>query len=128
MGATLGAALGHALGVPVEVMAAVGYVAVFAGAANTPLTCTIMGAELFGAGALVPIAIACVVSFVFSSHRSIYDTQRVAVTKGGVALPHARLIDGLRRRHRPGPMMTRMMTRPLTRPVVRPVVRPAERG
>lgn len=98
MGATLGAALGHALGVPVEVMAAVGYVAVFAGAANTPLTCTIMGAEIFGAGALVPIAIVCVVSFVASSHRSIYDTQRIVVTKGGVALPHARLIDGLRAR------------------------------
>ncbi len=103
MGATLGAAVGHALGVPIEIMAAVGYVAVFAGAANTPLTCTIMGAEIFGAGALVPIAIACVVSFVFSSHRSIYDTQRVAVTKGGVTLPHAGLVDGLRRRRRPRP-------------------------
>jgi len=102
MGATLGAAVGHVLGVPIEVMAAVGYVAVFAGAANTPLTCTIMGAEIFGAGALIPIAIACVVSFVFSSHRSIFGTQRVAVTKGGIALPHARLIDGLReRRQRP---------------------------
>ena len=100
MGATLGAALGHALGVPIEIMAAVGYVAVFAGAANTPLTCTIMGAEIFGAGAIVPIAIACVVSFVFSSHRSIYDTQRVAVTKGGLTLPEAGLIDGLRLRRR----------------------------
>jgi len=83
MGATLGAALGHALGVPIPVMAAMGYVAVFAGAANTPLTCTIMGVELFGAGAVVPLAIVCVISYVFSSHRSIFPTQRVAVGKDG---------------------------------------------
>ena len=83
IGATLGAALGTLLGVPVEVMAAIGYVAVFAGAANTPLACTIMGVELFGSDLVVPIAVACVVSFVFSSHRSIYGRQRVAVAKDG---------------------------------------------
>lgn len=82
IGATLGAALGTVLGVPVEVMAAIGYVAVFAGAANTPLACTIMGVELFGSHLVAPVAIACVVSFVFSSHRSIYGRQRVAVAKG----------------------------------------------
>jgi H+/Cl- antiporter ClcA len=83
MGATLGAALGHALGVPIPVLAAMGYVAVFAGAANTPLTCTIMGVELFGSGAVIPLAIVCVISYVFSSHRSIFPTQRVAVAKDG---------------------------------------------
>jgi H+/Cl- antiporter ClcA len=76
IGATLGGALAHALGVPVEVLAAVGYVAVFAGAANTPLTCTIMGIELFGTGMVVPLAVGCVVSYIFSSHRSIYRGQR----------------------------------------------------
>jgi H+/Cl- antiporter ClcA len=82
IGATLGAALAHVLGVPVEVLAAVGYVAVFAGAANTPLTCTIMGVELFGAGMVVPVAVACVVSYIFSSHRSIYTRQRIGDPKG----------------------------------------------
>ncbi len=83
IGATLGAALGTVLGVPVEVMAAIGYVAVFAGATNTPLACTIMGMELFGSEVVVPVAVACVVSFVFSSHRSIYGRQRVTVRKDG---------------------------------------------
>jgi len=83
VGATLGAALGTVLGVPVEVLAAIGYVAVFAGAANTPLACTIMGVELFGSHLIVPIAAACVITFVFSSHRSIYGRQRVAVRKDG---------------------------------------------
>jgi len=91
VGATLGAALAHVLGVPVEVLAAVGYVAVFAGAANTPLTCTIMGVELFGAGMVVPVAVACVVSYIFSSHRSIYSRQRIGDRKG--LLFTARVVD-----------------------------------
>jgi len=82
IGATLGAALAHVLGVPVEVLAAVGYVAVFAGAANTPLACTIMGVELFGAGMIVPVAVGCVVSYILSAHRSIYASQRIGVAKG----------------------------------------------
>ena len=48
IGATLGCTLGAMLGVPVDFLAALGFVAVFAGAANTPLACTIMGIELFG--------------------------------------------------------------------------------
>ena len=67
-------------------LAALGYVAVFAGASNTPLACTIMGAELFGAGAIPYFAIACIVSYVFSSHRGIYGSQRVAITKDGEEL------------------------------------------
>jgi H+/Cl- antiporter ClcA len=54
---------------------------VFAGAANTPLACTIMGAELFGAGTVVAMAVGCVASYVFSSHRGIYSSQRIAIAK-----------------------------------------------
>jgi H+/Cl- antiporter ClcA len=57
-------------------------VAVFAGAANVPLACTIMGAELFGSGAIVAMAVGCVVSYVFSGHRGIYTTQRIHAAKG----------------------------------------------
>jgi H+/Cl- antiporter ClcA len=59
----------------------VGFVAVFAGAANTPLACTIMGVELFGAEPVVPLAVGCAVAYVCSSHRGIYPTQRIAVGK-----------------------------------------------
>ncbi|MFN8051517.1 MAG: chloride channel protein [Acidimicrobiales bacterium] len=86
IGATLGAALAGMFGVPVTVLAAVGFVAVFAGAANTPLACTIMGVELFGSGIIVPLAVGCVVAYVFSSHRGIYDTQRVDSAKGPDAI------------------------------------------
>jgi H+/Cl- antiporter ClcA len=82
IGSTLGAALAAILGVPIELLAAIGYVAVFAGAANTPLACTVMAVELFGRQALEPAAVGCVMAYVFSSHRSIYGTQRLAVPKG----------------------------------------------
>jgi H+/Cl- antiporter ClcA len=83
IGATLGVTMGHLLGVPTEVMAAVGFVAVFAGAANVPLACTVMGAELFGAPGFVLFAVACVMSYAVSSHEGIYRSQRVAVAKPG---------------------------------------------
>ncbi|HWJ98833.1 MAG TPA: chloride channel protein [Acidimicrobiales bacterium] len=85
IGATLGVTLGRLLGVPTELLAAVGFVSVFAGAANVPLACTVMGAELFGADGFVLFAVGCVVSYVFSSHRGIYTTQRIAVPKSPAA-------------------------------------------
>ncbi len=81
IGATLGVTLGNLLGVDPQLMAAIGLVAVFAGAANVPVACTVMGAELFGADAFVLFAVACVVSYVFSSHRGIYGSQRVSIPK-----------------------------------------------
>jgi H+/Cl- antiporter ClcA len=83
IGATLGAALAGPLGVDPQLLAAVGFVAVFAGAANVPLACTIMGAELFGSEAVVAVAVGCVIAYVCSSHRGIYGTQRVDTAKGG---------------------------------------------
>lgn len=76
IGATLGATLGHLLGVPIPLMAALGLIAVFGGAANVPLASTIMGVELFGGGALPLFAIACITSYVFSIHTGIYTSQR----------------------------------------------------
>jgi H+/Cl- antiporter ClcA len=88
VGAALGNALGMALGAPVDLMAGVGFVAVFAGATNTPLACTIMGVELFGAGPVIYLAIGCFVAYLFSGHNGIYLSQRVRVAKGGAgAMP-----------------------------------------
>jgi len=73
MGATLGATLAVALHLPVPFLAAVGFVAVFGGAANAPIACTIMGLELFGLGAAPYFLLACFVSFAWSSHRGLYS-------------------------------------------------------
>lgn len=81
IGAALGNTLGSLLGAPIDLFAGLGFVAVFAGAANTPLACTIMGVELFGAQNAVPIAAACFVAYLCSGHSGIYLSQRIAVPK-----------------------------------------------
>ena len=86
----IGAALGNTLaavlfGAPVELFAALGFVAVFAGATNTPLACTIMAVELFGTQHLVYYAVACFIAYLFSGHSGIYLSQaRVAMPKGRI--------------------------------------------
>jgi H+/Cl- antiporter ClcA len=84
VGATLGAALSGTLGVDPLVGAAVGYVAVFAAAANTPVACTAMAVEVFGWGLVAPAAVACAVAWLCSGHRGIYPAQRVRSATGPV--------------------------------------------
>jgi len=81
VGAALGNALAPLLHMPLALMAALGFVAVFAGAANTPLACTLMAVELFGADIGVYALVACVVSYFFSGHTGIYRAQRVGQAK-----------------------------------------------
>ncbi|HYW09322.1 MAG TPA: hypothetical protein VE913_20345 [Longimicrobium sp.] len=58
---------------------------VFAGATNTPLACTIMGLELFGAEHAAYFAVACWVALPFSGGSGIYPSQRVGGTPAGWA-------------------------------------------
>ncbi len=85
IGATLGGAFATVTHQDPALFAALGFVAVFAGAANTPLACTVMGIELFGSAIAVPLAITCVLSYMFSGHRGIYLSQRVHTPKSGHA-------------------------------------------
>ena len=81
----IGAALGNTLavlsGAPIDLFAGLGFIAVFAGATNTPLACTLMGVELFGADNVIYYAIACFTAYYFSGHSGIYHSQRIAVSK-----------------------------------------------
>jgi H+/Cl- antiporter ClcA len=88
IGATLGSALSLFVPLPVALMAGMGFVAVFAGATNTPLACIIMGLELFGEKSGVYIAIACVVSYLISGHNSVYNSQTIGVVKNVGFLEH----------------------------------------
>jgi H+/Cl- antiporter ClcA len=81
IGAALGNSLAIALGAPVDLFAALGFVAIFAGATNTPLASTLLGMELFGAGNGLYLATACIVAYRFSGHTGIYAAQRLAVPK-----------------------------------------------
>jgi H+/Cl- antiporter ClcA len=81
IGATLGSALFGIIPLPMALLAGMGFVGVFAGATNTPIACTLMGIELFGAESGIYIGIACVVSYLFSGHTGIYTSQIVGSPK-----------------------------------------------
>ncbi|POY39394.1 chloride channel protein [Solitalea longa] len=81
IGATLGSALSLIIPLPIGLLAGMGFVSVFSGAANTPLACIVMGIELFGAESSVYIAIACIVAFLFSGNSGIYSAQPIGTEK-----------------------------------------------
>lgn len=74
IGATLGSTLSMALPLPIDLLAAMGFVAVFAGAANAPLACIVMAIELFGPACGIYITVACIVAFFVSGYDSIYKS------------------------------------------------------
>lgn len=114
IGAALGNTLAGPLGAPVDLFAGLGFVAVFAAAANTPLACTIMAVELFGTGGgpnVVYFAVACFAAYFFGGHAGIYLSQRIATPKvqsfdapPDASLRTARDLRGLR-----GPMSSRTL-------------------
>ncbi len=77
IGATLGSALSIFVPLPVSLLAAMGFVAVFSGATHTPIACTIMGIELFGWQSGIYVGIACFVAYFFSGYLGIYESQVV---------------------------------------------------
>ncbi|MBY0012844.1 voltage-gated chloride channel family protein [Paenibacillus typhae] len=81
----IGAALGHALAEMLHLyapfLAGLGFIAVFCGAANTPVACFLMGIELFGGEGAVYFFIACLVSYLFSGHSGIYTSQQIGIPK-----------------------------------------------
>ena len=81
VGATLGNAMVWFIPLPMPLLAGMGFVAVFAGATNTPIACTLMGIELFGADGGMYIALACVVAYLFSGHTGIYTSQIIGTPK-----------------------------------------------
>lgn len=81
IGATLGHTIASFSGTPIDLFAALGFIAVFAGATNTPLACTLMGIELFGGEAVLYYAVACFTAYYFSGHAGIYKSQKIGVKK-----------------------------------------------
>ena len=81
IGAALGNTIAAVMDAPVDLMAGLGFIAVFAGATNTPIACTMMGIELFGSENVLYYAVACFTAYYFSGHSGIYHAQRVGVSK-----------------------------------------------
>lgn len=79
IGSTLGNVLSQILPLSLPILAAMGFVGVFAGAANTPFACTIMAMELFGPDIAVYAALGCFASYAVSGHHGIYHAQKTDI-------------------------------------------------
>jgi H+/Cl- antiporter ClcA len=80
-------------------LAGIGFVAVFAGAANTPLATIVMATELFGPEIAPLAAIACIASYLVSGHTGIYHAQRVGHGKHHRPLPEEIRLSDIRQFH-----------------------------
>lgn len=81
IGATLGCAVGTVLGMPPQLAAAVGLVAMFCGAVNCPVASIILSVELFGSEGLIYFALACGISYMLSGYFGIYNSQKIMYSK-----------------------------------------------
>ncbi len=81
IGATAGTFFAFMTGQNSSMFAAIGMVSVLAGAANTPISASIMAMEFFGPQVAPYAALSCIVSYLITGHRSVYPSQMIATTK-----------------------------------------------
>ena len=65
----------------IALFSAIGMVAMLAGAANTPISASIMAMELFGSSIGPYAAVACMVSFLIVGYNSVYPSQLLGIQK-----------------------------------------------
>lgn len=88
IGATFGCVVGHLLGLPATLSAAIGFVAVFCGVTNCPITSFLLALEVFGGKNITVFILICGISYMFSGYTGLYDSQKIVYSK-----LHARFID-----------------------------------
>jgi len=81
VGASSGASFANIMGLDVSTFAAIGLTSLLAGAANTPIAAAIMSVEMFGPAIAPYAAVAGIISFLMTGHRSVYPSQVLAVVK-----------------------------------------------
>lgn len=81
IGATLGSALALFVPLPTSFLAGLGFIAVFAGATNSPLACAAMGMEMFGPTGGLWYLLVCVIAFYTSGKTTVYSAQSVHLFK-----------------------------------------------
>ncbi|OIO02451.1 MAG: voltage-gated chloride channel [Elusimicrobia bacterium CG1_02_56_21] len=81
VGATAGSLYAGIMHLDHATFAAIGMVAVLAGAANTPIAASIMAIELFGPVVAPYATVACVISFLMTGNLSVYPSQVLSISK-----------------------------------------------
>lgn len=97
IGATSGNLFAQTLGLNLQVFSAIGMVSLLAGAANTPISASIMAVEFFGPQVAPYAALACIISYLMTGHRSVYPSQILAVPKShSITIERGKTIEAMR--------------------------------
>lgn len=81
IGATAGSLFGTIAGFDRALFSSIGMVSLLAGAANTPISASIMSIELFGPDIAPYAAVSCIISYLLTGHRSVYPSQILSLAK-----------------------------------------------
>ena len=76
-----GGVITHLVGGDVPFFAALGFVSVLAGTTNAPIAAMILSVELFGMHVTHYAALAIIISFLMTGHRSVFPSQVLAMKK-----------------------------------------------
>ena len=76
IGSSLGAFLAVMMGLPVSLVAALGYASVFGSATNTLIAPMFIGAEVFGFQYMPYFFVSCTLAYIFNGNKSIYSLQK----------------------------------------------------
>ena len=77
IGASLGAVLAPILGLPISLVAGLGYLSVFGSSTNTLLAPIFIGIEVFGPANAIPYAIVMAFAYIINHKTSIYGQQKM---------------------------------------------------
>src|SRR5690554_5110270 len=81
IGATLGNLLFLFIPLPLDLLAGMGFIAVFGAATNTPLASTLIGLEMFGFNGILFFGISTYIAYLISGKTSVYSYQQNLLKK-----------------------------------------------
>ena len=81
IGATLGNLLFLFIPLPLDLLAGMGFIAVFGAATNTPIASIIIGLEMFGLNGILFFGMSTYVAYLASGRTSVYSSQQMLLKK-----------------------------------------------
>lgn len=81
VGATLGSFVGSLIGLSSSFGASIGFMAVFCGVTNCPLTAFVLSVEVFGEQGILYYLLAAGISYMLSGYSSLYSQQKILYAK-----------------------------------------------
>lgn len=81
IGSTFGCVAGALIGLDSGFSAAVGFVALFCGVVNCPVSSVMLALEVFGSEGILIFSIACGVSYMMSGYFGLYKSQKIVYSK-----------------------------------------------